>query len=143
MSNSIMIAAAEAVNLHPAPITPNWILSGQPETRSKELARSKDGTSYTMVWDCTAGQFNWHYNKDEALVVVTDESFITFDGQEERRIAPGDAVFFPCGVSAKWRVPNYIRKVAFVRHTMPRPAGYGVIAWNLFLRIFRGGGGGL
>src|SRR5438477_1231038 len=145
MSKSIIFAGAEEAVLQgpEKPLPADQVLEGKPETRSKELGRSNDRTSYVMAWDCTAGRFNWHYNKDESLVVLTGEAFITCDGAEERRIGPGDTVFFPAGTSARWRVPKYIRKVAFMRHTMPRPAGYGVLAWNLILRKLRGGRGGL
>lgn len=138
---SVYVAATEAAQLELSPISQDWVISGKPETRSKKLAQSRDRTSYVMVWDCTAGRFNWHYNKDETLVVISGEAFISYDNQTERRIGPGDIVFFPVGTSAKWRVPNYIKKVAFVRHTMPRPAGYGVLAWNLLRRMVKGGGG--
>jgi len=140
MSKSIVIAAADTADIKPAPVLPDWVLNGAPETRSKELARSHDRTSYAMVWDCTAGRFNWHYNKDETLVVLSGEAFIGNGKGEERRIGPGDIVFFPAGTSATWRVPSYIRKVAFLRHTMPRPLGFGVLAWNLLLRIVRRSG---
>jgi uncharacterized protein len=135
MSKSVLIAAADTADLNATPIARDWILDGKPETRSKELARSHDRTSHVMVWDCTAGRFNWHYNKDETLVVISGEAFINDQNGGERRIGPGDIVFFPAGTSATWRVPNYIKKVAFLRHTMPRPFGFGVLAWNLFLRI--------
>jgi uncharacterized cupin superfamily protein len=145
MSKSIVVVPAESAELSgPATLLPrSQVLEGEPKTRSREFARSKDGTFYAMIWDCTAGRFNWGYNKDESLVVLTGEAFISWDGGEERRIAPGDTVFFRAGTSARWRVPNYIRKVAFLRHTMPKPAGYGVLAWNYLLRKLRGGGGGL
>jgi|SRR5215813_1497749 len=141
MSKSILIANSATIDLKPASISSDWVHNGTTQTRSQELARSHDGTSHTMVWDCTAGEFTWHYNKDETLVVLTGEAFITNEkAAEEQRIGPGDIVFFPAGTSAKWRVPNYIRKVAFLRHTMPRPLGFGVLAWNLFLRIVSGSG---
>jgi hypothetical protein len=143
MSKSIVMAAAATADLEPAPVSPDWILDGTPEMRSKELARSHDRTSYIMVWDCTAGRFNWHYNKDETLVVISGEAFITNEKGEERRIGPGDIVFFPAGTSAAWHVTSYIRKVAFLRHTMPRPLGLGVLAWNLLLRKVRGADRGL
>ena len=135
MAKSIVIAAAATADLAPAPISPDWVLNGTPETRSKELARSHDRTSYVMVWDCTAGRFNWHYSKDETLVVISGEAFITNEKGEERRLGPGDIVFFPAGSSSTWRVTNYIKKVAFLRHTMPRPLGFGVLAWNKLLQI--------
>ena len=135
MAKSIVIAAAATADLAPAPISPDWVLNGTPETRSKELARSHDRTSYVMVWDCTAGRFNWHYSKDETLVVISGEAFITNEKGEERRLGPGDIVFFPAGSSSTWRVTDHIKKVAFLRHTMPRPLGFGVLAWNKLLQI--------
>jgi uncharacterized cupin superfamily protein len=134
MSKSIVIDVASTTDLQTTPISADWVLEGTPETRSKELARSHDLTSHVMVWDCTAGRFKWHYNKDETLVVLSGEAFIT-NGSEERRIGPGDVVFFPAGSSSTWRVPKYIKKVAFLRHTMPRPLGFGVLAWNKFIRL--------
>src|SRR5437879_5840690 len=142
MAKSIVVTA-ESVDLQCAPISPGWIISGKPETRSKELTRSGDKTCYAMVWDCTAGVFDWHYNKDEGLVVTSGEAFISCGDTPERRIGPGDFVFFSAGTSAKWRVPKYIKKVAYLRHTMPRPAGYAVLAWNLLLRMIKGSGDGL
>jgi uncharacterized protein len=136
MSKSVVITTPTTDGLNPSSITTDWILEGKPESRSKELARSHDRTSHSMVWDCTAGSFDWHYNKDETLVILSGEAFIRSEKDgEERRIGPGDFVFFPAGTSATWRVPKYIKKVAFLRHTMPRPFGYGVLAWNLLLRL--------
>src|ERR1041384_2237617 len=103
MSTSIVFAATDTAGLPAALITSDWVLDGRPETRSKQLARSRDGSSYAMVWDCTAGQFNWHYSKDETLVVLTGEAFISTEKGQERRIGPGDIVFFPAGTSATWR----------------------------------------
>ena len=134
MSQSVWSAAATIANLNAKPLTRDLVLEGKPETRSKELVRSQDRTSYVMVWDCTAGRFNWHYNKDETVVVMSGEAFISIQNGPERRIGPGDVVFFQVGTSAEWRVPEYIKKVAFLRHTMPRPFGLCVLAWNLFLR---------
>lgn len=135
MPRAIVIAAADTTGLEPAPISPDWILSGTPETRSKELARSHDRTSYVMVWDCTAGRFNWHYSKDETLVVISGAAVLTYEKGKERRIGPGDIVFFPAGTSCTWHVTEHIKKVAFLRHTMPRPLGFGVQAWNKLLQI--------
>jgi len=135
MSKSIVIAPAADADLHITRVVPDGILNGTPKTRSKELARSHDRTSHVMVWDCTAGRFTWHYNKDETLVVLDGEAFITNEKGEERRIGTGDVVFFPAGTCSRWHVPQYIKKVAVLRHTMPRPMGLGVLAWNLLLRM--------
>jgi len=135
VSKSIVITSAGTDGLRSAPVRPDWVINGRPETRSRELARSHDRTSQARVWDCTAGRFNWHYTQDETLVVLDGEAFITNGDGKEHRIGAGDIVFFPAGTSSKWHVPEYIRKVAFLRHTMPRPVGFGVLAWNSILRM--------
>src|SRR2546426_11334099 len=133
MLQSVLIAAAASADLDAAPISRDWVLDGKPETRSKELARSHDRTSYVTVWDCTAGRFDWHYNKDETLVVISGEAFISDENGVERRIGPGDVVFFQAGTSAAWRGPHYIKKNALFRATHPRPLGPFRDSWELFL----------
>jgi len=137
VSKSIVIAPTADADLRATPIMPDAVLNGTPHTRSKELARSHDRTSHVMLWDCTAGRFTWYYSRDETLVVLDGEAFITNDKGEERRIGTGDVVFFPAGTSSRWYVPEYIRKVAFLRQSMPRPIGFGVRVWNLMLRVGR------
>ena len=134
MAQRIVTAVSVTTDIDARPLAEEWVIEGSPRTRSRELARSRDLTSHAMVWDCTAGRFKWDYNKDEALVVLEGEAHITFDGVE-RRIGPGDVVFFPAGTSAEWHVPQYIRKVAFLKHTMPQPLGLAVVAWNKLLRV--------
>lgn len=135
MSKSIVMADGAAADLSPAPIPRDWILNGTPEARSKELAKSHDGTSSIIVWDCTAGRFNWHYSKDEMVVVIAGEAFITNEKGDERRLGPGDMGFFPAGTSCTWHITDCLRKVAVVRQPMPRPLGFAVRAWNRLRRI--------
>jgi uncharacterized cupin superfamily protein len=134
MSKQIVIDRAEDAQLNSEPIPNDWILGGTPAARGKKLAKSHDFTSYVMVWDCTPGQFNWHYNKDETLVVISGEVFITTQTYKDRRLGPGDWAFFPGGTSATWRVTSHLRKVAVVRETMPRPLGFVVRGCKGLLR---------
>src|SRR6266446_5766048 len=112
LAKSILLEAASSADLEPAPISPDWILAGTPEARSRLLAKSGDRTSSIMVWECTPGRFNWHYNEDETVVVVFVEVFITTEKGEEKRLGQGDTGFFPAGCSCTWRVTDRIRKVA-------------------------------
>ena len=134
-SKSIMIAAAATVDLQPSPITPNWILSGTPEARNRLLATSDDRTAYVMVWECTPGLFEWHYSEDETVVVVSGEVFITNEEGADRRLGPGDVAFFPAGCSSTWRITETVRKVAFLRNTLPLPLSLGLRVWNKLLLI--------
>src|SRR5215831_11476090 len=134
LANQIVVSNADMANDAPTSINPGWILTGRPEHRIKQLAHSRDRNSHSVAWDCTAGRFNWHYSEDETLVVLTGEAFVRVNGDQETRIGPGDVVFFPAGSSAVWRVPEYIRKVAFMRQPIPPPLGFGVRALNALLR---------
>jgi len=136
-NESIVIEAAASSDLEPAPISPDWILAGTPEARFKILARSYDRTSYIVVWECTAGPFNWHYSEDETVVVISGEVFITVDKCKERRLGQGDMGFFPAGSSCIWRIDDRIKKVAVLRKDLPPPLGIGVRAWHKLLGILR------
>jgi uncharacterized protein len=135
MSKAIVTAIPSVVELTPEPIPSEWILSGTPEARSNRIVRSHDWTSSVVVWDCTAGRFNWHYGTDEVIIVVSGEAFLLNPNGDERRFGPGDVGFFPAGTSVTWRVPKGIRKVAVLRETMWRPLGFGLKAWNKMLRV--------
>lgn len=141
MSSSIVIAAAASSDLEPAAISPDWILSGTPEARSKLLATSHDGAACVMVWECTAGRFNWRYSEDETVVVISGEAFIATETGEERRLGQGDMAFFPAGTSCIWSINVPVRKVAVIRKTLPLPLGLGLRAWDKLLRTtgLRGG----
>ena len=137
MSNSIVLITAGTSDLEPAPIPADWILNGRPETRNKELARSRDRTATIYDWSCTAGRFTWHYAEDEILVVVSGETFITDENGKEHRLGPGDMGFFPAGSSATWRITSHVRKFAMVRSTVPKPLVFAMRVWRRLRRMVR------
>jgi uncharacterized cupin superfamily protein len=143
MSMSIVIADPATVNLEPAPVTPDWIVEGNPQAHAKELARSGDGTSVVVAWSCTAGRFHWHYRVDETVHVISGEVFVTNEDGHERRLGPGDMAFFPAGSSSLWRVPSSVRKLAVCRHALPQPLGFALRAWRKLIAIATGQGGSL
>jgi len=91
-----------------------------------------------MAWSCTAGRFNWHYSVDETLHIVSGEVFVTDEKGQTHRLGAGDMVFFPAGTSSVWNVPNFVRKIAFCRHSMPRPCGLLLRVWNKVARRLTG-----
>jgi len=91
--------------------------------------------SHLVLWECTAGQFKWHYSTDEVLIVVSGEAYMMKEGGGERRFGPGDMAYFPAGSSCIWRVPDSIRKVAVIRETTWRPLGFCLKACNKLLRM--------
>jgi len=136
MSKTIVLASAATIaDLEPAPISPDWILSGTPEARAKTLAKSRDGTSYIMVWECSAGRFMWHYTDDETVTITFGEVFITNEKGKECRLGQGDMGYFPAGSSCEWRVNDRVRKVAVLRKNIGLPLGLGVRSWYKALTI--------
>jgi uncharacterized protein len=117
------------IALHSAPIKPSWLLSGTPVARNNAISKSRDGTAYTMVWDCTAGSFTWSYDCDETFYVIEGTASLT-TRSGKRDIGPGSVVFFPAGSEATWQVDAYIRKVAFVRQTVPTAVGFALRLWR-------------
>jgi uncharacterized protein len=129
------------VNLEPAPINPNWILEGDPVTRSRLVSSSADGNASTWLWDCTAGKFNWFYAIDETVYVIEGSVSIKEHGCGIRDLKAGDSVFFPAGSSAEWNVPRYVRKVAFLRAPLPRPLQIARRIYRSFKGLVGGGNG--
>jgi len=111
---------ARNLDLEPSPIESGWIRQGNPIARGRILSRSLDGSAWTAIWDCTAGEFNWFYGIDETVYVIDGSVIITPPGAEPHRVNAGDSIFFPSGSSAHWNVENYVRKVAFLREPLPR-----------------------
>lgn len=120
------------------PLAPRSVLSGKPVTKLRHVVRSHDLTEDVLVWECTAGVFIWNYRKDETIVVVAGEVFITAGKGEERRLGPGDLGFFPAGTSCQWRVPVHVRKVAIEREVLWKPLGFAWKAWKKVVRVLAG-----
>ena len=93
-------------------------MEGNPIARIKVLSKSKDGTAATIMWDCTAGKFNWFYAMDETVYFLQG-SITLKDANGSRLVKAGESVFFPKGSSAEWTVESYIKKVAFCRAPLP------------------------
>jgi uncharacterized protein len=109
------------VLLKPDPIDPAWILEGQPVARSGIWSQSRDTTTTSWVWDCTAGRFNWYFEADETVVIIEGEVIVTSEGQEPRVLRAGHAALFYAGTRSEWHVPKYVRKHAILRPHISKP----------------------
>ena len=110
----------DAHGLFPAPIPQAWILEGSPVARKKHLAGSSDQLAATLMWDCTAGRFNWFYDTDEVIHVLEGSVVIEDVAGVRQRLQAGDTFLFPAGSRYHWTVPDYIRKVAFLYSPLSR-----------------------
>lgn len=113
--------ATDAIDLKPSPIEPSWIVSGNPIARASELMRSADRSTWTVVWDCTAGSFVWTYHCDETIHITEGSIILKDEHSEPARLGPGAVVFFPKGSRVHWEVEGYVKKVAFLRAVVPNP----------------------
>jgi hypothetical protein len=134
----VVFAVPADVELHPAPIPAHWITEGSPQARSKRLGTSADGTASIMAWSCTPGRFTWRYSVDEIIHIISGEIFVTDENGQQRRLGPGDMVFFPAGSVSDWHVTEEVRKLAVCRHSMPRPLGLALRVWNKVAAILGG-----
>ena len=114
-----------------SPVTIRRIGSSRaPQAQSALLSRSTDGAAVTVVWETTRGTFRWYFNIDETVTVLDGEVFVTDSQNVERRLGPGDVAYFPGGVWSTWRVPDRLRKIAFIRHGVCGPIGFLARAWD-------------
>jgi uncharacterized protein len=134
MSPSLIETANLAVNLTPSPIEPSWIIEGDPVAQSCVLSRSADGLATTIVWQCSGGKFNWHYDFDETILILEGSIVLENDAMGPTRYGPGDVIFFRDGAHAKWHVEGHVRKLAFCRNTQPAMLGF---ALRVFSKLKR------
>jgi len=106
--------------LTPAPIPPQWILEGEPQARNRHIAGSTDGLGSTLMWDCTAGRFNWFYDVDETVYLLEGSITVVDSAGQVNHLRAGDTFFFPQGTRFEWTVPTYVRKIAFIHVPMSR-----------------------
>src|SRR5271163_1506123 len=136
MSQPVIFAAPADIELGPNPVNPDWIIEGKPQARAKRLAESADGTSAVVAWSCTPGRFEWHYAVDETVHIISGEVLVTDENGKIHRLGPGDMAFFPAGSHSVWQVTKTVRKLAVCRHSMLRPFGFVLRAWNkIFHRL--------
>jgi uncharacterized protein len=108
----VVRSVVTAVDLAPDPMDPSWILEGHPEARSRRLFLDPDRSISAVLWDCTAGKFDWHYGGDEIIQIVDGEAELTFPNGTVTTVRPGDIVYFPGAQVVRFNVPTYIRKVS-------------------------------
>src|ERR1700738_1657911 len=118
ISRAVIEVANTASNLTPSPIEPSWIIDGNPVAQSSVLSQSADGLATTMVWQCTAGKFNWYYDLDETILILEGSIVVENDTMPPTRYGPGDVIFFKKDAHAKWHAEGHVRKLAFWRKPM-------------------------
>lgn len=134
-SQPVLASILADVELESMQIPAESMISGNPEIRSKILGRTKDLLAVAVLWECGACSYNWHYNQDEAYIVLSGEGFMTDVNGVERRYGAGDFAFFPAGTDSTWRHPDHFRKVAVLKESVPSFAGTALKVCSKLLTI--------
>jgi len=127
VENLIDFASVD-IELQPAPIRPAWVLEGAPVTRNRFVFVTGDRQLRTVVWDCTAGRFNWFYDEEETVYIMQGSATIKRPDGTTVTLQPGDMAFFHQGSQAEWTVDQYVRKLAYLRAVPTRDVRF---AWRL------------
>jgi uncharacterized protein len=123
--------------LDPAPIPEGWILEGSPEARGKILSCSSDEMAFTVMWDCTAGRFNWFYDIDETVCIMEGSVTVRDAAGYGTTLKAGDTFFFPAGTRFHWTVTRSVRKVAFIHIPMSRKMRLAKRVYHWLKALFR------
>lgn len=132
MGEPAIYISSTDVELKDAPFPREWVVSGDPRARMAELSRSADGAAVSVVWDCTAGEFDWRFGVDEWVHILEGAVEVRDEQGAWSELTPGSVALFRAGVVSRWRVRSYVRKVAVCRVAMPVPMGY---ALRAFVRL--------
>ena len=124
---SIFISSTD-VTLADAPIPDAWVRAGAPRARVCELSRSRDGAAVSVVWDCSAGEFDWHFGVDEWIHILEGSVHVRDEDGVWSELTPGSVALFRAGVWSRWRVDSYVRKFAICRQALPMPMGFALRA---------------
>jgi uncharacterized cupin superfamily protein len=133
-------AGPELPQMKDCPINPSFILEGSPKTRIAILSDgSTDASAFTVMWDCTAGRFNWSYTIDETVYVLEGAVTITLPSGTTHHLVAGSSYFFARGTTAQWRVDKYVRKVAFCHEPLSTKVLLAKRAFRAMKRVVRPG----
>src|ERR1700733_14962155 len=100
MSRSLIETTNLVVNLTPRAIEPSWIIEGKPDAQWCVLSQSADGLASTMVWECSAGKFNWYYDFDETILILEGSIVLDSEATPATCDVAGDVIFFKDGSRA-------------------------------------------
>jgi uncharacterized cupin superfamily protein len=62
------------------------------------------------IWTKEASTFPWTYDSSETCYLLEGEVLVTPEGGKPVRVARGDLVTFPAGMSCTWEVRKPVRK---------------------------------
>lgn len=62
------------------------------------------------IWEKEISEFPWSYSSAETCYLLEGEVIVSPDHGEPVRVAAGDLVTFPAGLSCRWKILRPVRK---------------------------------
>ena len=90
--------------------------SGSPQTATRVLHASADGTLVVGIWECTPGGWSIVDRPDtEVIHLLAGRARITDADGTVHELGPGDAMILPRGWSGRWDISETVRKLFMTR----------------------------
>ena len=110
MSSRVVPGLAAA--LHPDPLDPAQVVSGDPQVAS--LALVEEEALAIGVWEHSPG-VSTDVEADEVFVVLAGRATIEVEGGPTLEVGPGDVGLLEAGARTRWTVHETLRKVYVIR----------------------------
>ena len=75
----------------------------------KPTETEKNDMKSNPTWECGVSEFDWHYDSEEAALIIEGEVTVSYDGGSVS-FGAGDYVVFPKGLSCVWKVSKPVKK---------------------------------
>lgn len=96
-------------DLAPEPLSPEQIVSGNPEVTGKVVWESQDGRRIRGIWQITPGVVT-DTEADELFVVISGSATIEVEDGPTLQVGPGDMAVLREGDRTTWTVHETLRK---------------------------------
>lgn len=91
--------------------TPANVLSGKPETRTRNYHTSASGNFFSGVWESTPGRWRVQYAEDELCVLLSGRVVLADESGHSETFSAGDAFIIPAGFRGTWETVEPVRKI--------------------------------
>ena len=99
--------------LRPAPLDPDQIVAGEPQTAELTFAASEDGVESAGFWRCTRGTFT-DVEVEESFLVIAGRATVRYEDGREFELVPGSVHRFAGGERTTWVVEETVMKAFWV-----------------------------
>lgn len=94
---------------------PERVLSGAPETRTRNFYGDADGKFFAGIWESTPGKWRIRYEEDEFCVLLAGRAVIADEAGHAETFVAGDAFVIPQGFTGTWETLESVRKYYAIR----------------------------